>query len=304
MATSDFLLYRLNLVDRQDLFTQKPITADSELLQVIEEATKDSYDIPRQGKRASYKWSLRNVILESVDDGRDVIIFTLSREIASRRGLIVTAKGLAPGTSTFNPPPATPVRVLIDLSRHLVAVEEVPSIIQAHTGWTGILETILSQAAWNLGLTSVLRLNPVVPTDAIEARLRAFDRITRLRLTLRIPNPDLGPSFRPLYDQMEHGGVRELTQDMRNERGLKMDPESLAREAIEMALRGYRRGNVRVYGFRDGTKDEFIISDGVARVQIEELRDFVEAYAAGQTSAQVRRFAEAIIQRIDENIRR
>jgi hypothetical protein len=183
-------------------------------------------------------------------------------------------------------------------------VEDVPSIIQVHTGWKNNFQTILASAAWEAGYTSQIRLDPIVPKEVLESQLQTFERMTRLRVTLSIPNPDLGPSFRRLYEEMEQGRVRELTQDMRSEKGLNLDPGTLPREAIDMALKGYRRGKIHLYGVRDDHPDDFTVADDVARIQIGEIRAFTEGYAAGRSNAEVKRFAHAVLQRIDECISR
>jgi hypothetical protein len=147
-------------------------------------------------------------------------------------------------------------------------------------------------------------LTPVVPAETVAVRLKSFEKVTRLRVTLSIPNPDLGPSFRRLYDEMERGGVRELSTDMRNERGLTVAPDTLPQAALDMAMTGYRKGKIRLYGYKDGQKDGFTVADDVARIEIEEARDLVEGYAAGQDRSAVKRFAKAIIERIDESLSR
>lgn len=303
MRTAEFLLFRLNLVDRQDLFA-KPIVNDGDLIQVFEAAATDRFDIAKQARRSSYKWSLRNVSADSTEEGRAFIEVTLSREVETRRGPIITSDGITQGTSKFYPPPATLVRIVVDLARHIVAVEEVPSVTQAHTGWKSNLQTILASAAWDAGFTSMLRLDEVVPTEVLESRLQQFEKVTRIRVTLSIPNPDLGPSFQRLYDEMKAGGVRELTQDMRSEQGLNVEPGTLPREAVNMAVTGYRKGKIRLYGLSRGERKDLTIADDVARIQIEGLRDFVEGYAAGRSNAEVKRFARAVVQRIDESLDR
>lgn len=296
---SEFLLYRLNLTDREDLF-QNPIPNDGELIRVVEGAASEEFDLPRQGRRSGYKWALRNADSGALEDGRRFVYVMFSREVASRRGPIITRDGISQGTSMVSPPSATLVQILIDLRKHIVAIEDVPSVIQAHTGWKTSLQTILSSAAWHLGFTSMARFDPIAPKEAVEGRLQSFDKITRLRVTLSIPNPDLGPGFQSLYEEMRRGGVRELAQDMRNERGLNIQPETLPRAAIDMAVTGYRKGKIRFYGVRGGQREDFTVADDVSRIQIEEMRGFAEGYVAGRTNAETKRFASAIIQKIDD----
>ena len=299
---SGFLLFRLNFVDRQDLF-QKPIASDADFIKVIELAATQDFDYARQGPRSSYRWALRAVNIGSVEEGnRPFIDVVYSCEVTSRRGPIITPKGITQGTSTVNPPSATLVHVLIDLKRHIFAIQDVTSVIQARASWRKSFETILDSAAWSLGFTSMIRLNPVVPAEVLATSIKSFDKVTRLRVTLRLPNPDLGPSFQRLYEEMQKGGVRELTEDMRNERGLTLEPETLPQAVLDMAVKGYRKGKIHLYGYKDGQRDEFTVADDVARVEVSEVRNFIEGYAAGQSSATVKRFAQAIIQKIDENV--
>ena len=48
---------------------------------------------------------------------------------------------------------------------------------------------------------------------------------------------------------MDRGGIRDLTQDMRSERGLNMEDKTLPRSTLEMALDGYRNGNIHLRGY-------------------------------------------------------
>jgi len=297
-------LFRLNFVDRQDLF-ERPIVTDDHFIKVVDLAATHEFDITKQGSRSGYRWALRAATSGIVDEmERPFIDVMFSREVTSRRGPIITPDGIALGTSTVTPPSATLVHIVIDLKRHIVAIEDVPSVIQPHSGWKAKLQTILDSAAWKLEFTSQIRLDPVIPMEIVKSRLESFTRVTRLRVTLRIPNPDLGPSFRRLYEEMKQGGVRELTEDMRNERGLTLAPETLPQEALDMAMSGYRKGKIHLHGYnKDGQRDEFTVADDVARVEFTKLREFIEGYAAGQKSLALKRFAQVIIQKIDETVR-
>jgi hypothetical protein len=88
MNVSGFLLYRLNLVDRQDLFTQKPVQNDSDLVEIFESAANERFDVTKQGRRSGYKRALRNVLSDSLGSGRSFISAIFSCEISSRRGYI------------------------------------------------------------------------------------------------------------------------------------------------------------------------------------------------------------------------
>jgi hypothetical protein len=91
---------------------------------------------------------------------------------------------------------------------------------------------------------------------------------------------------------------------MRNEQGLTIEPETLPQSTLEMAMKGYRKGKIHVYGYTAGQRDDFTVTDDVARVEIEELRSFVEGYGAASRSSVVKQFAELIIKKIDDDVSR
>lgn len=124
MKTSGFLLFRLNLVDRDVLF-QKPISRDEDLIRVFQLAANPDFDVTRSGRRTTYRWALREVTADSIEPSdRSFMIAVFTSEIMSRRGPIVTPDGIAHGTSTMNPPPAVLVHIFVDLARHICAIEE------------------------------------------------------------------------------------------------------------------------------------------------------------------------------------
>lgn len=303
MTASAFLLFRINLVDRENIFS-KPIPNDEALERVIQAASSPSFDVERTGRRSAYRWSLREATPGEIEEvGRRYVFVKFTCETLSRHGQIVTPERVIEGTSVLNPPSALVAAVVIDLGRHVIAVEEVSQMIQTRGGWKKHLETILNSAAWEFRYTSMVQLTPVVPADEVALQLERFQKLTRLRMTLRIPNPDLGPSFKRLFEDMKQGGIREMTQDMKNEQGLAVQGDTLPRAALDMALTGYRKGDIHVYGYRDGHLDAYRITQDVIRVELEGILDFIEGYAAGSQDKAVKNFAKRLISRIDESLK-
>ena len=301
MTSTEYLLFRLNFVDRHGLFDQ-PVRTDNQVINVFETAARERCDVVDSRTRSGSRWSLRQVETDTPDepDARPFISAIFSHEATYREGPIVTPAGISRGVSAISPPAATTSHVVVDLRRHIIAVQDVAAIMQTKPGWKNKLELILNAGARWAEYTSRVSLEPIAPKQVVQGRLAEFNRITRVRVTLRIPNPDLGPTFQRLYEEMSRGGVRELTEDMRSERGLDFSTDSLPRASLDMALNGYRKGEIRIYGFREGNeKDKFTIADDVARVEIDGLRDFVSGVRAGTTSPEVKRVVHAIIRKID-----
>ena len=171
--------------------------------------------------------------------------------------------------------------------------------------WKKKLESILSYAAHWQKFTSFVQLDPIAPRPFVESELRKFDRITRLRVTLRIPNPDLSETYRRLYEEMQRGGVREFTEDMRSTKGLDLTGQSLPGASLDMALNGYRSGAIRIDGFVGDEFRPLKIDAEVARIEIsgiERIRAYTEGLEDGTSSDEVGRTAAMVIEKIDETL--
>lgn len=135
--TFKFDLYRLNVVDFEDLFLEDAdssrIRSDDEIKQVLEESCDSKLDQTQETRTAEFLWSAREFNCYPLIRGRALCSLVLARSTISKDGLIVTEEGLSAGKSAATPPLASAATVSFDLSRHLVAVE--------HTGE-------LSQTAW------------------------------------------------------------------------------------------------------------------------------------------------------------
>jgi len=300
MKDPEFLLYRLNFVDRETLF-HNPVRSNEDLVRVLLEAISERSDFPQHSYRSRWKWSLRDLRVGStIAKDRNFVVLTFAHETISRSGKIVSPSGVSLGTSAFSPPLAQTADVIIDMDRHIVAIEDVASIMQQHRKWLQAMETILGQAAHWAAFSSMVRLVPIPPREAVYAKIRRLTRVTRIQTTLAVPNPDLNPLFAELYEAMQRGGIRDLTQDMRSERGLNMEKGTLPSATLEMALDGYRNGNIHLRGYTaDNRPEKFTIRDDVAR--IENLRGYTEAVRdLSSTKGVPSRAAGMILDKIDE----
>jgi hypothetical protein len=296
MNGTEFRLYRLNLVDRINLF-EKPVRSDQEIFEIVSASSTPTFDSKGEGSRSGWNWSLRNATLGHVEQ-RTYISALFSHETTWKYGTAVRPEGVVRGRSEMTPPLASTAQVLFDLKRHIVAVEDLPAITQARSGWKSKLELILNTAAHHLSFTSRLVLDEIAPRHVLEQGLENFQRVTRVRVTLRIPNPDLTPFYKKLYEEMKDANVRELTQDIRSESGLDLAVKKLPRMALDMAVNGYREGTIRIYGYRNGKKEKekLTIGQDAARIALQE---FVHGYEAGNSTAAVNKMARALQEEID-----
>jgi hypothetical protein len=211
--------------------------------------------------------------------------------------MIVTDNGMSVGTSSHNPPLASTAVCLIDTFRHLVAVEHTAEL--APTAWKEFFERILSAAAKRLGKRSAISLEPIPEQNDIVGLFRSFERLTRMRVTLRIPNPELTRYTKLLYDDLVDGGIREMTQDMKNPNGLSKAENARPFASAVLAEQGYKKGDVQFEGLRNGAFEQASSGSAAARGNVRGLRDFIRGLHANAKAKETQQVLTAVVAEID-----
>jgi hypothetical protein len=303
MHTSELLLYRLNIVDTSNLFQNLALRADQDVLDVLSHATEEAHDTETRTRAALYRWSLRNFYTSTIEgDSRVYAIGTFARSTISKRGKSVTSSSIETVNSESSPPLAQDTLIVVDLKRHIVAVEYSSLLMQSEV-WRKQLEKIVSQTAGDRGFTSYVRLEAINLPERLNEEISSFERVTRVAVTLAIPNPDIGPTFERLHEEMTRGGIRELKQDMSNPNGMNVSGDSLPRASIDMALSGYREGKLVVDGVRDGEVATITIGetdDEVARVKVEGLREYAAGVRDGTKDPTVKKVMRSLLKKMDD----
>lgn len=235
--------------------------------------------------------------LSEISNGRELIHFILARSVLEKDGMSVTDEGLTNSTSISSPPLASTAVCLIDLSRHLVAIEHTGDL--SHTAWMDFLHKIISDTAAALRWWSTIELVPIPAHNNIVELLVSFQRVTRMKVTLRIPNPELNRYTRMVYDDLERSGIREFTQDMKSPDGLARTENSRPLASAILAEQGYRKGDVTIEGVRN---DQFEIAQSgeeATRGVVKGLRDFVRGLSSTVKSKEAKAAVAAIFAEID-----
>jgi hypothetical protein len=299
MKNIEFLIYRLNYVDARTLFSKR-LSSDEELAQVIESATNPDFDVNKKRTKSGFRWALRGFHQYKYDAmDRWIGVVTVARSTVYRKGLVVTEEGIENAVSEANPPLADTSLMVIDFNRHLFAVQYDSAMMQS-AEWLTNVERILNAAVVSKGYGVRIKLEPLPAKENFETEFRQFQAVTRLRLKLRIPNPDLGPTFERLYRELSEGGIREITQDMRNANGLNFSDNSLPRASLDMALAGYKDGVVNVTGVRNGRRHKIELGKEVVQIEFEELREHADDIATGSDNAEVRKMLMRLTEKLDE----
>jgi len=301
MRKFNFDLYRLNIVDVIDIFIPKeasPIRTDEKIIDVLEKSDSPVFDKEQETRGAIYKWSIRDCYkYPSNLNSREVVSLVLARSVLEKNGLIVTDDGMSSGLSSSFPPLASTIILFFDLSRHLVAVEHSSELSQ--TAWKDYLEKILSDTALQCGYASQLTIEPVPEKTEILSLFRSFDRVTRIKATLRIPNPELTRYTKSLFDDLKHSNIREYMQDMKSPSGLSTSEDARPFATAVLAQQGYKKGDVHIEGIR-GDKFEKVDSGSVAsRGSISILKDFVRGLNANAKAKETISVLSEITKEID-----
>ena len=302
MARSfSFNLYRLNIEDDNDLFAkplQKRLRRDEAIKAVLEKATEPEQDQFQTTRSAVFKWGVREFHnLSEASNERPLILVLLARSVLEREGDIVTDQGMTTGISSLNPPLASTVACLFDLKRHLVAVEHTAQL--APTAWKDFFERILDTAAKRLDYWSSIALEPIPEKNGVVGLFRSFELLTRMRVTLRIPNPELNRYTKSLYEDLTRSGIREIMQDMKNPNGLSKTEGALPFASAVLAEQGYKKGDVQFEGLRNGAFEQATSGSLAARGNVRGLRDYVRGMNANAKTKETQRALAAIAAEID-----
>ena len=300
----EFLAYRLNRVEEpallQGAFSHN-LATDEDIVSVLKAATASDFDVTRRARTAVYRWSLRDFDLYdgAADNTALVAVVDLARSTLVKDGRIVTDNGIVEGDSQSEPPLASVMRMVFYLKRHLVAVEY-NSQLMVSTAWLDIFSEMISKAASVKGYGSWFELEPIPTESEVINAFKSFEKLTRLRVHLRLPNPDLSRYTRHLYEELRDGGIRDYVQDMRSFSGLSQDEAQLPFASAAMAQGGYKKGEVRMEGISAGKFRKVTTGKQAARGTIDALRDFVRGI---RISVRTREATE-VVAAIERELRR
>lgn len=298
----NFDLYRLTIQDRELLlpFMGDVIRTDEQIVAVLKTACSDIWDCRVEKQAGIYVWGLRDFAEITSDENPTIKTFSvnLAKATIEKEGAVFTPNTIQHGTSISQPPPAIVVTLVFHMTRHLVAVEYKSTVTGGHA-WLKALHDILQRVASHLHFTSTIELQTKPQKSEILKTFVSFQRLTRIKVQLLLPNPDLSRLTKGLYDELTTGGIREYIADMRNPGGLSQQEQTLPHAAAAMAEDGYKKGEVLMEGVRDGRKEIVKTGTRPARGKVEGIKDFVRGQATTARTKEGKNITEAIIKEIE-----
>jgi hypothetical protein len=302
--TLQFEIYRLNLVDTDAFafdFMGRAMRTDADIRIVLELVTDPGFDRNSESGRATYRWSAREFEEFALSDGDSstrISILALGRSTLTQRGQTLTERNFEDALTTFSPPSTEVIHLMFYEKRHLVIVEYSSSIMQTNL-WRDSLHAMLDRAARSAEFRTNIRLEPVPKDEELTSAFKSFQRLVRLRVRLRIPNPEMSRRTEQLRQEMIKGSIREYTQDMKNPAGLSQEEGGLPHATVAMAQAGYKDGEVLMTGFRDGRRSTIRTGKRAARGRVEGLKDFVRGLGANVKTAEGRNIVRVILDEVD-----
>jgi hypothetical protein len=298
-----FEVYRLNIVDEEDLvftFMGNDIRSDTDIIRVLQRVSDSTFDQETISGRSTFRWSPREFTVYETGDNGEVSVcgLALGRSVLAQSGQTVTPNSIEDAITLLSPPYAEVVHLLFYMSRHLVAIEYNSAVMHSQL-WRTSLHSMLDRAAAALELRSDIRLEPIPRDEEILRAFYSFQRLTRLRVRLRIPNPELDRRTERLRREMMAGAIREYTQDMKNPRGLSTDENGLPFATVAMAQAGYKDGETVMTGFRNGRKTTIRSGNRPVRGRLEGLRDYIRGMSANAKTLETKHAIKSILEEVD-----
>ncbi len=281
-------------------FMGKPLRDDDDIVAVLKAACSSNLDHHHEATTATYDWGLRNFEFLETDEpaGSLVCAVTLAKATLEKDGAIFTPDSVQLGTSVSQPPPAIYVKIFFYMKRHLVAVEY-NSAVTTGRGWLIAFHEIVKKAAVQLQFSSTIELQEKPKKSEILKTFLSFQRLTRIKVQLLLPNPDLSRLTQKLYDELKDGGVRQYIADMRNPGGLSQAEQTLPHAAAAMAEDGYKKGEVLLEGIRGGRKETVKTGTRPARGKVDGIKAFVRGQAAIARTQEGKGITDSILKEIE-----
>lgn len=298
-----FAVYRLNIADALNLFNYEgpAIRTDDDVGKVLDRATVDEFDVTRGSAKSRFKWSAREFSRLAGPDKTTVFGVTMARSVVEQIGPTVTDTEIVDAISETHPPQAAISHLLFFMARHLVAVEYNSALISS-TAWRTVLHQMLDRAAVDIGFRSYLRLEPVPQDEEILQAFKSFTRLIRLRVNLRIPNPELSPLTRKLRADMEQGGIREYLNDMRNPSGISQREGDLPLACAAMAQQGYKDGEVRMDGIRNGRRETIRTGREATRIDTDVLKAHLRGLTANAHTKEGTNIVASVLKELERAV--
>jgi hypothetical protein len=130
----------------------------------------------------------------------------------------------------------------------------------------------------------------------------SFQKVTRVKVHLKLPNPDMSRLTRELKEKLEEDCIQEIKQDMYNPNGLSKKEGGLPLSSIAMAEQGYKKGPVIIEGVSDNGFEKIETGKDTAKGSLVGLKTFLRGLRVNVRTKEGNGLLEAIESELEKII--
>jgi len=274
----NFMAYRLNKCSDETVWSyigKRDLISDDDVREFLKLACQVEFDRDHETAHNLYKWSLRQGSAIVNDDDQIILsVFILGRSVLERDALIVDENGFHEGRSISSPAPAETMILLYYWPRHIVLVENRSQMVTGET-WLSHYKELISAVAVKYEYSKLPQLENIPPSDSLLDLFLSFNKVTRVKVHLKLPNPDMSRLTRDLKKRLEDDSIQEIKQDMYNSNGLSKKEGGLPLSSIAMAEQGYKSGAVLIEGKSDAGYERIETGKDTAKGSVVGFKTFL-----------------------------
>lgn len=293
----NFMAYRLNKSTDGNLWSfyrDNDLVTDDDVIAFLNYACDEEHDKTHETAHNLYKWSLREGTSVVTDADKIILsIYILGRSALEKDALIVDKSGFHEGRSFSSPAPAETMTLIYYWPRHIVLVENRSQMVTGET-WLTHYADIMNAVADKHSYSKVPLLENISPTDSILSLFMSFKKVTRVKVHLKLPNPDMSRLTKELKERLQEDCIQEIKQDMFNPLGLSKREGGLPLSSIAMAEQGYKTGPVLIEGESDSGLERIETGKDTAKGSLIGFKSFLRGLRINSRTKEANGILDAI----------
>lgn len=274
----NFMAYRLIKSTEEDLWSMmraNDLTNDDDILTFWEHACSSEYDVIHETEKNKYKWSFRKgTSLTDENDNRVLDVYILGKSLLEKDAMVVDETGFHEDRTYSQPAPAETMELVIFWKRHIVLVENRSQMVTGET-WLKHYNEIMDQVAEKMEYKKMPQLENIPPEKSIISIFSRLPKVTRIKLHLELPNPDMSRLTKHLKEKLEEDQIQELKQDMFNPNGMSKKEEGLPFSSLALAELGYKKGPVLIEGEDEEGPQRYETGKDTAKGSLVGFKNFI-----------------------------
>jgi hypothetical protein len=274
----NFMAYRLIKSTEEDLWSlmrKNDLNNDDDILTFWEHACSSDYDVIHETEKNKYKWSFRKgTSITDDNDNKLLDVYILGKSLLEKDAMVVDDNGFHEDRTYSQPAPAETMELLVFWKRHIVLVENRSQMVTGET-WLKHYNEIMIHVGEKMDYKKMPQLENIPPEKSILSIFTGLSKVTRIKLHLELPNPDMSRLTKQLKEKLEEDQIQELKQDMFNPNGMSKKESGLPFSSLALAELGYKKGPVLIEGEDEEGQQRFETGKDTAKGSLVGFRSFV-----------------------------